>query len=99
MVTIKIGGDNGQLVFQPNRVTIKSGETVYFVNNTGFPHNVVFDEDNVPVGIDASSISREDLMNARGERFSVRLTVPGTYGFYCEAHVGAGETGEIIVVK
>lgn len=34
---------------QPATLTIKSGETVEFINNKGFPHNVVFDEDGVPV--------------------------------------------------
>jgi plastocyanin len=32
-------------------VTIKSGESIKFVNNAGFPHNVVFDEDAVPVSV------------------------------------------------
>eukprot|EP00983_Pelagomonas_calceolata_P008528 279278-Pelagomonas_calceolata.AAC.3 len=39
----------GALAFEPSSVTIKAGETVKFVNNAGFPHNVVFDEDAVPV--------------------------------------------------
>jgi hypothetical protein len=34
---------------QPSTVTVKAGETVTFVNNAGFPHNIVFDEDAVPV--------------------------------------------------
>lgn len=48
-VTVKLGADSGALEFVPKAVTIKSGETVNFVNNAGFPHNVVFDEDEVPV--------------------------------------------------
>ena len=39
----------GSLVFEPSSITIAKGESVTFVNNAGFPHNVVFDEDNVPV--------------------------------------------------
>ena len=31
--------------------TIKAGESVKWVNNVGFPHNIVFDEDNVPVRV------------------------------------------------
>merc|ERR1712054_606773 len=46
--TVKLGSDAGALVFVPDSLTIKSGETVEFVNNVGFPHNVVFDEDNIP---------------------------------------------------
>ena len=47
--TIKLGGDNGELAFVPATVTVKAGEKIEFVNNAGFPHNVVFDEDGVPV--------------------------------------------------
>lgn len=39
----------GALVFEPSSITISKGESVTFVNNAGFPHNVVFDEDAVPV--------------------------------------------------
>ena len=41
----------GALAFEPANVTIKSGESIKFVNNAGFPHNVVFDEDAVPVSV------------------------------------------------
>jgi plastocyanin len=47
--TVKLGADSGALEFVPKTLTIKSGETVNFVNNAGFPHNIVFDEDAVPV--------------------------------------------------
>lgn len=47
--TIKLGGDDGSLAFVPSAVTVKAGETIEFVNNAGFPHNIVFDEDEVPV--------------------------------------------------
>ena len=48
-------------------------------------------------GVNADALSRSDLLNAPGEKYSVKLTTPGTYGIYCEPHQGAGMVGKIIV--
>ena len=94
---VKLGSDNGSLVFEPASVTIKAGDSVTFKNNAGFPHNIVFDEDAVPEGVKADAISHEDYLNAPGETYTVKLTTPGEYGFYCEPHQGAGMQGKITV--
>ncbi|GIL99538.1 hypothetical protein Vretimale_4681 [Volvox reticuliferus] len=96
-VTVKLGADSGALAFVPATVTVKAGETIDFVNNAGFPHNVVFDEDAVPAGVNADAISRGDLLNAPGETYSLKLSTPGEYGYYCEPHQGAGMVGKIVV--
>lgn len=38
--------------------------------------------------MNADSISREDLLNAPGEKFSVKLTTAGTYRYFCDPHQG-----------
>ena len=95
--TVKLGADSGALVFDPASVTIKAGDSVTFKNNAGFPHNIVFDEDAVPEGVKADALSHEDYLNAPGETYTVKLTTPGEYGYYCEPHQGAGMAGKIIV--
>eukprot|EP01025_Chloroclados_australasicus_P008976 TRINITY_DN1336_c0_g1_i8.p2 TRINITY_DN1336_c0_g1~~TRINITY_DN1336_c0_g1_i8.p2 ORF type:complete len:123 (+),score=18.38 TRINITY_DN1336_c0_g1_i8:69-437(+) len=90
-------GDDGSLVFVPSDLTVSAGEEITWVNNKGFPHNVVFDEDEVPEGVDADALSNEDYLNAPGETVIRKLTVPGTYGYYCEPHQGAGMKGKITV--
>jgi plastocyanin len=97
MATVKLGADSGALVFDPAILTIKKGETVTFVNNAGFSYNVVFDEDQVPTEVNTDTLSHEDLLNTQGENFSRTFTIPGTYGYYCEPHQGAGMIGKIIV--
>jgi plastocyanin len=82
---------------QPNKITVAKGETIEFVNNKAFPHNVVFDEDNVPSGVNADAISHEDYLNGPGEKVTNKFDTPGTYGYYCEPHQGAGMQGTIIV--
>ncbi|OIW07929.1 hypothetical protein TanjilG_20030 [Lupinus angustifolius] len=98
-VDVLLGSDDGGLAFVPNDFSISAGEKIVFKNNAGFPHNVIFDEDEVPSGVDASKISmaEEDLLNGPGESFSVTLSEKGTYSFYCAPHQGAGMTGKVTV--
>merc|ERR1719199_1491512 len=84
--TVKLGSDSGGLVFEPASITIKAGETVEWVNNAGFPHNVVFDEDAVPEGVNAEKLSKEDYLNAPGETHTAKFEKAGEYGYYCEPH-------------
>ncbi|KAG6482660.1 plastocyanin-like [Zingiber officinale] len=96
---VLLGSDSGELAFVPSSFSVAAGEKIVFKNNAGFPHNVVFDEDEVPAGVDAGAISmaEEDLLNAQGETYSVTLSAKGTYGFYCAPHQGAGMVGKVTV--
>lgn len=98
-VEVLLGSDDGGLAFVPREFSVASGEKISFKNNAGFPHNVVFDEDEVPSGVNASAISmsEEDLLNGPGETYSVTLTEKGTYKFYCSPHQGAGMVGKVTV--
>ncbi|XWS20899.1 hypothetical protein CRYUN_Cryun30bG0009000 [Craigia yunnanensis] len=98
-VEVKLGGDDGSLAFVPSELSISSGEKIVFKNNAGFPHNVIFDDDEIPSGVDASKISMsdEDLLNAPGETYAVTLTEKGSYSFYCSPHQGAGMIGKVTV--
>ncbi|KAK6115138.1 hypothetical protein DH2020_007407 [Rehmannia glutinosa] len=98
-IEVMLGGDDGSLAFIPQNFEVAAGEKIVFSNNAGFPHNVVFDEDEIPAGVDASkiSMSEEDLLNAKGETYAVTLTEKGTYSFYCAPHQGAGMVGKVTV--
>ena len=96
---VKLGGDDGSLAFVPQEFTVAPGEKITFKNNAGFPHNVVFDEDEIPSGVNVGEISmaEEDLLNGAGDEFSVVLKEKGTYSFYCAPHQGAGMVGKVTV--
>lgn len=94
---VKLGADNGSLVFEPSSVTISKGDSVTWTNNAGFPHNIVFDEDAVPAGVNADALSNEDYLNAPGETVTRKFDVAGEYNYYCEPHQGAGMQGKVIV--
>jgi plastocyanin len=103
-VTIKMGGDNGTLVFQPDKVTVKPGDTVKWVINKVPPHNIVFNDAAIP-GNDkalAKSLSHPQLEMTPGQ--GIELTIPkdaapGEYNYFCAPHRSAGMVGKIIVAS
>ncbi len=98
-VEILMGSKKGALVFEPSTVTIKPGDTVKWINNIAYPHNVVFDK--VP-GNDkalADSLSYKKLLNAPKQAIEKTFSdLPsGEYTYYCTPHRGAGMVGKIVV--
>merc|ERR1719326_1487140 len=87
--SVKMGSDSGQLVFVPDEIKICKGDTVTWTNNKGGPHNVVFDEDAIPAGVDQASISMDDQLGDEGATFSKKFDKAGSYSYYCEPHRGA----------
>ena len=88
-VSVKMGSDTGMLQFDPPTVTIKAGDTVEWVNNKMAPHNVVFEDSNLP--------SQQDLVFSPGETYDVTFDTPGEYSYFCQPHRGAGMVGKVIV--
>ena len=66
------------LDFNPNSVEAKVGETVTWTNDDEAPHNVTY------ISGPKFTSSRQKLMI--GERFSLKLTQPGTIHYYCTIH-------------
>lgn len=100
--TVKLGTDKGALAFQPNKLTIKAGDTIKWVNNKVPPHNVVFDAAKNPdKSADlAKSLSHKKLLMSPGQDYTTTFsadTPAGDYTFYCEPHRGAGMVGKITV--
>ena len=62
-------GANGNLIFEPNEVTVNVGDTVTFTNGELPPHNVVF--------LDNPELSHSDLAFSPGESFNVTFTEAG----------------------
>lgn len=100
--SVKMGGDNGMLVFQPDKITVKPGDTVKWVINKVPPHNVVFDDKTIP-GQDKAltkSLSHPQLEMSPGSSFELSIPkdiAPGEYTYYCAPHRSAGMVGKITV--
>ena len=82
-------GSGGNLVFEPNEITIAAGETLTVINGDLPPHNFVVE--------DHPELSHPDLAFMGGESFEVTFTEAGDYEFQCEPHAGAGMKGVIHV--
>jgi len=94
---VKMGADSGLLVFEPAKTSICKGDSVTWTNNKAGPHNVVFDEDAIPAGVDQEKISMDDQLGEEGDTFTMKFDVAGTYEYYCEPHRGAGMQAQLIV--
>lgn len=92
-----MGTDSGLLAFEPAKLTICAGDSVTWVNNKAGPHNVVFDEDAIPAGVDQEAISMSDQLGEEGDTFTMKFDKAGTYEYYCEPHRGAGMQGTLTV--
>ena len=88
-VTVKMGSDGGQLVFAPKVVTIKVGDTIKWVNNKAFPHNVVFDGH--------VELSHKKLAQKPKAELESTFNEAGEFSYYCSPHRGAGMVGKVIV--
>ena len=82
-------GSGGNLVFEPNEITISAGETVHFINEALPPHNIIVEA--------RPDLSREALLFAPGESQDIIFADAGDYTFFCGPHQGAGMTGTIHV--
>jgi plastocyanin len=82
-------GSNGNLIFEPNDISISAGDTVTFVNNMLPPHNIIVEG--------RADLSRESLMFNPGETQEIKFADAGDYEFFCGPHQGAGMTGVIHV--
>jgi plastocyanin len=93
---VKMGSDNGQLIFVPADIKVCVGDTIKWTNNKAGPHNVIFTEG--PAGVDLESLGMgEELLEDEGLTFSQTVTKAGDYKYICSPHGGAGMNGEITV--
>ena len=82
-------GYEGNLVFEPNELTVNAGETVTFINNALPPHNIIVDG--------RADLSRESLMFSPGDTQEIVFADAGDFNFKCAPHEGAGMKGVIHV--
>jgi plastocyanin len=88
-VTVKMGSDGGQLVFEPKVVTIKVGDTIKWVNNKAFPHNIIFEGH--------EELSHKKLAQKPKAELESTFNEAGEFAYFCSPHRGAGMQGKVVV--
>merc|ERR1719273_1775550 len=96
-IVVLMGSDAALLIFVPAKTTICKGDSVKWIMNKAGPHNVVFDEDNIPSGVSQEAISMDEQIGDEGDTFVMKFDVAGDYEYYCEPHRGAGMQGKLTI--
>ena len=106
--TVRMIGDGSTYKFDPANITIKRGDAVKWVMVSGGPHNVAFQDGQIPAGASAqlsanmpnqqAPLSSPMLMQPN-EEYTVSFAgvPPGTYNYICSPHQAMGMKGTITV--
>src|SRR5260370_29843078 len=73
-----------QFTFYPQRITVKAGTTVTWINEDDVPHTVA----------SSSKFFKLKVLDTR-DKFSFTFTTPGTYEYFCTLHPHM--TGTVVV--
>jgi len=73
-----------QFAFIPQRITVKAGTTVTWINEDDVPHTVA----------SSSKLFKSKALDT-GDKFSFTFTTPGTYAYICSVHPYM--TGAVVV--
>lgn len=98
---IQIGGPKGEFVFLPDRLTIKPGETVTWVLQSGghtvtayHPKNHSAYRSRIPADAEPWD---SGLLTEKGVTFAWTFTREGVYNYFCRPHESVGMVGAIVV--
>jgi plastocyanin len=104
--------DSGEYLYRPDRLTIRPGDRVRWINESGGPHNVAFIPDSVPAGalpvLNAAMADRlggQDLvgplLSDDGAVYEISFAgaPEGTYAYVCTPHEMVGMRATLTVTR
>ena len=108
-ITVNMVGDAKGYRFEPANISVKQGDGIKFVVQSGGPHNVAFDPATIPadvkgqldanMGTDKMGELSSAMKTNTGESVTVSFAniKPGQYPFHCVPHLALGMKGVITV--
>jgi plastocyanin len=105
---VKMVGDEKGYRFDPANLTVKAGDAVKFTMVSGGPHNVAFQEGEIPaagkaqltanIPNPAAPLTSQMLLNPNeAVTVSFANVAPGAYNYNCTPHLAMGMKGVITV--
>ena len=105
---VKMVGDEKGYRFEPANLTVKAGDAVKFTMVSGGPHNVAFQEAEIPaagkaqltanIPNAAAPLTSQMLLNPNeAVTVSFANVAPGAYNYHCTPHLAMGMKGVITV--
>jgi plastocyanin len=92
-----------QPYYTPEKVTIKAGETIEWINDGDTIHSVSTEAGNAQnpkdVSLPAGAQPFDSGFVAPGGKYDYTFRVPGTYHYFCLPHEMAGMVGTVVVKK
>jgi plastocyanin len=92
-----------QPYYEPEKLTIKAGQTVEWVNDGDTVHSVSTEAANAQNPKDVSMPNGANAFDSGflppGAKYDYTFTVPGTYKYFCLPHEQAGMNGVVTVKK
>lgn len=89
--------------FVPQKLTVKVGETVEWINTGKELHSATFNPKHAQtpsqVSLPKGAKPFDSGFMTPGAKYSHKFTVPGTYKYVCIPHEKDGMLGEVIVKK
>lgn len=99
-VAVEVGMTN-RLVFEPETVTIRVGQSVRWVNGSDVDHTVTADPTQArraeSVALPRGAATFDSGNMRPGDTFTHRFDVAGTYRYFCVPHELAGMVGTVVV--
>lgn len=94
--------------FDPKRITVSTGTTVKWTNDSDVGHTVTAYDDQIPTdaayfasgGFESEKAARNDVSGgllASGDSYEHTLEISGSYEYVCIPHESSGMTGTVVV--